>query len=146
MYTTSSHLCKTATNQGGRKCAKRHGGFIDSEDPKNVCIRRFVAKLNKIYTHQVWFCTETVKILHTQLNSNKRATKITDLSMHLRCFFSRKIFAFCAFLVCKFCGPKNLSCKFLTNLKSENSFGKIDHIMFKRMGMGGGGQRLFEQC
>ena len=33
-----------------------------------------------VYTRQVWFCTETVKIVHAQLNSNKKATKITDIN------------------------------------------------------------------
>ena len=33
-----------------------------------------------LYTQQVWFCTETVEILHTQLNSNKKATRITDIN------------------------------------------------------------------
>ena len=34
----------------------------------------------KIYTREVWFCTETVKILHTQLNFNKKYTQITDIN------------------------------------------------------------------
>ena len=51
--------------------------------------RNPVAKFDidpKIYTRQVWFCTETVKNLHTQLRSNKKATNL----MHLRCFFLSK--------------------------------------------------------
>ena len=44
---------------------------------------RFLAQyaLNyKIYTHQVWFGAETVNILHTQLNFNKKSTNITDIN------------------------------------------------------------------
>ena len=49
---------------------------------------------------QVWFCTEIVKILHTQLNSYKKSTKITDIN------------AFTLFLlVCKIFGLKIQSCK-----------------------------------
>ena len=35
--------------------------------------------LEVMYTHQVWLCTETVKILDSQLNSSKKATKINDI-------------------------------------------------------------------
>ena len=37
---------------------------------------RFVATV----THHGWFCTETVKIVHAQLNSNKKTSKITDVN------------------------------------------------------------------
>ena len=43
--------------------------------------RKFFAQLAynyNIYTHQVWFCTKTVKFLHKQLNSNKKFTYLTD--------------------------------------------------------------------
>ena len=43
----------------------------------------------KIYTREVWFCTETVKILHTQLNFNKKSTQITDINAVLMFLLSK---------------------------------------------------------
>ena len=62
------------------------------------------------FTHKLWFCTETVTLLHTQLKSNKKLLEQL-ISMHLRCFFfSNFAFAIEALLVCKIFGPK--MCKF----------------------------------
>ena len=62
----------------------------------------------------MWFCTETVKIVHAQLNSNKKATKI----MHLHCSFLVKIVEIFALLVCKIVCPKIRSCKFFWQISS----------------------------
>ena len=71
-----------------------------------------ICKNYKIYTHQVWFCTETVKILHTRLNFNKTTTKINDLCAFSLFLILVKIDATYAILVCKNFGPKIWSCKF----------------------------------
>ena len=77
----------------------------------------------KIYTHQVWFCTETVKILCTKLISSKKSTKITEIYAFALFLFLVRIVAIYAILVCKIFGPKIRSCKFfLTNLKSAFTF------------------------
>ena len=67
-----------------------------------------------IYTHQVWSCTETVKILHTELNSNKKATKITDINPFTAYAVSllAKIVAIYAFLLCKIFGREIRPCSF----------------------------------
>ena len=36
-----------------------------------------------IYTHQVWFYTEKVKLLHRLLNFNKQITQITDINYNI---------------------------------------------------------------
>ena len=60
----------------------------------------------------MWFCTETVKILHTQLNSNKKASKINDICAFSLFLFLVKIGAIYPLLVCKAFGPKIRTCKF----------------------------------
>ena len=71
----------------------------------------FVIFSRKQRTHQVWFYTETFEILHTQLNSNKKGTKISDINEFTLFIFS-KIVAMHALLVCKIFGLKIGPCKF----------------------------------
>ena len=72
----------------------------------------------------MWFCTETVNNLFTQLISNKKATKL----MQLRCFFLAKIVANYALLVCKIIGPKIRSCKFFCQISSLDIIIKCIHL------------------
>ena len=59
------------------------------------------------------FYTETFEILHTKLNSNKKATKRTDINAFTLFIFEKMY----ELLVCKIFGPKS-GCIFFENLKS----------------------------
>ena len=54
----------------------------------------------------MWFCTETVKIFHTELNSNKEATKITDFNAFILFLFEQKYSQFTHFYYVKFLARK----------------------------------------
>ena len=61
----------------------------------------------------MWFCTETVKLLHNQLNSKtKIATKITEINAFTLFLFKVKIVKIYTLLVCNIFGPKIQSCNF----------------------------------
>ena len=66
----------------------------------------------------MWFCTETIKILHTQLNSNKKTTKITDINAFTLLLFSKNSRNLCVKFLAQKSGRVNLS----TNIKSVSIF------------------------
>ena len=83
--------------------------------------RKICVELQDLHTPRK-LCTETGKILRNQLNSNKKATKITDINEFTLFFFSKKIVAIYALLVCKTLAWKLGRVSFLTNLKSVPTF------------------------